>query len=133
MVETFECDEPAHADDARHGIDGSRNWRRKTFEIDSVMNAVNFRSGIRTALAKKVAAVIGFSRDELGGSADFAKEIVAAEVLHEILPMRCDAEWNAGNFFQEQRRVRCPVCEMNVHMVDVVAREKVCEVESIAC
>src|SRR5207249_5427001 len=44
MVETFECDEPAHADDARHGIDGGRNWRRKTFEIDPVVNAMNFRS-----------------------------------------------------------------------------------------
>ena len=133
MLKPLECNEPADTDDARHGIDRGCGRRRKMFEIDSVMNAVNFRSGIRTALAKKVAAVIGFSRDELGGSADFAKEIVAAEVLHEILPMRCDAEWNAGNFFQEQRRVRCPVCEMNVHMVDVVAHEKVCEVESIAC
>ena len=92
MVETFECDQPAHADDARYGIDGGRNWRRKTFEIDPVVNAVNFRSGIRTALAKKPAAVIGFSRNELRCGANLAKEIVATEIFHEILPVRGDAE-----------------------------------------
>ena len=132
ILEPLEWDEPAHADDARHGICSALSRRRKMFEIDSVVNAMNFRGGIRTALANQLAAVIGFSRDELRGGADFTKEIVTAEVLHEILPVRRDAEWNPGNFFQEKCGMRCAIGEMNVHMIHLVTREEVCEIEGIA-
>ena len=107
VVEPLECHKPAHADDARHMVGRDRRARRliiwpgKAFEVESVVNTVNFRGGIRTALAKKLTAVIGLSRDEFRRGADFSKEIIAAEVFHEILPMRGDAEWNARNFFQE--------------------------------
>src|SRR5262249_14169641 len=136
MLEPLECDKPANADDARPFKGRRRRFvvgRRKTFEIDPVVNAVNFRSGIRTAVAKKLTTVIGLSCDELRRSADFTKQVVTAEVLHEILPVRGDAEWNAGNFFQEKCGVRRAVREMNVHMIDIVTREKICEVKSVAC
>ena len=68
--------------------------RRKTFEIDAVVNPVNFRRGIGTTLAEQVAAVIGFGCDEFRCGADLAQQIVAAEILHKILPVRRDAERN---------------------------------------
>src|SRR5437667_107953 len=116
ILEPLERDEPAHADDARHGICSALSRRRKMFEIDSVVNAMNFRGGIRTALANQLAAVIGFSRDELRGGADFTKEIVTAEVLHEILPVRRHAEWNPGNFFQQKCGMRCAIGEMTGYL-----------------
>ena len=78
MLKSLKFNEPANTDNARHVIHRDQSWRWKTFEIDSVVNTVNFASGIRTALAKKLAAVIGLGRDELGRSADLAKKIVAA-------------------------------------------------------
>jgi hypothetical protein len=94
MTESLECDEPADADDARHGIVGHRNWNRKPFEIDSVVNTVNFLHGIGTTLAEQIPAVIGFSGNKLRSVADFAKEIIAGKVLHEVLSVRRDAERN---------------------------------------
>src|SRR5439155_19872417 len=107
--------------------------RRKMFEIDSVVNAMNFRGRIRPALAKKPPTVIGLSRDELRGSADLAKEFVAAAVFRKILPMRRDAERNARNFFQEKCSVRCAIGEVNVYMIDALTRKKGCEIQGIAC
>ena len=69
--------------------------RWKTRQINSIINPVNFRRGIRAALAKQLEAIIGFGSNELGSSADFAKEIIAAKILHEILSVGCYAEWNA--------------------------------------
>jgi len=60
---------------------------------------VDFRSGIRTPLAKQLATVIGLGRDKLRSRADFAQEIVVAQIGHEILPVRRDAEGDAGNLF----------------------------------
>ena len=65
---------------------------RKTRLVHPVINAVN--SGVRAALAEQVAAVIRFGRNELRGSADFPQQVIIAEVLHEILSVRGDAEWN---------------------------------------
>ena len=56
---------------------------------------MNFRGGVRASLAKKFAAVIGLSSNELRRSADFTKEIVAAEVFHEILAVRRHTEGDA--------------------------------------
>src|SRR5947207_637320 len=42
------------------------------------------------------------------------------------------AERNTGDFFQEDRSVRRAVGEMNVKMIDSIAREKVREIERIA-
>src|SRR5207248_4139909 len=42
------------------------------------------------------------------------------------------AERNAGDFFQEDRSVRRAVGEVNVKMIDSIAREKVREIERIA-
>ncbi len=64
-------------------------------EVNPVINPVNFRSGVRTALAKQLTAVIGFGGDELGRRADFAKEIVIAKILHKILPVRGHTERNS--------------------------------------
>src|SRR5437870_13537174 len=91
ILEPLEWDEPAHADDARHGICSALSRRRKVLEIDSGVNAMNFRGAIRTALADQLAAVIGLSSDELRGGADFTKQIVTAELRHEILPVRRSA------------------------------------------
>src|SRR5207247_9328210 len=104
----------------------------KMIQIESVVNTMNVPGRILTALAKKTPTVIGLSRDELRGSADLAKEIVAAEVFHKILPMRRDAERNARNFFQEKCSVRCPIGEVNVYMIDALTRKEVCEIEGIA-
>ena len=74
VVEPLERHEPANTDDARHMVGRDDSLlavarglrfvirRRKAFEIHSVVNTVNFRGGIRTAPAKKLAAVIGLSR-----------------------------------------------------------------------
>ena len=67
---------------------------RKTGQVHSVVNTVNFRSRIRTSLAEQVATVIRFGRNERRGSADFPQQIIIAEVFHEILSVRRDAEWN---------------------------------------
>ena len=45
--------------------------------------------------------------------------------------MRRNTEWNPGNLFEEQRCVRRPVGEMNVHVVDFVTPEEICEIEAI--
>src|SRR4051794_12360924 len=132
MFKAFECDQPADADDSwdRRNVWG-RNRRRESFQIDPIINTMNFRRGIRAALAEKVATVIGLRGYELRGRANFAKQIVAAEILHKILAMRGDAEWDPGNLFQKKRCVRCAIGEMNMHMVDLLPREEVCEVKSI--
>ena len=144
MLESLKFNEPADADDVR-GLVGRRHRllaagrsRRfairhgKAFEINSVVNAVNFCCRIGTARAKKLTTVIGLSRDELRGRADLAKKIVAAEVFHEVLPVRGDAEWNPGNFFQKKRSVRCAIGEMHVYMLDIISPEEVCEIKRIA-
>src|SRR5205814_8696426 len=51
---SLKFNESANTDNARHVIHRGQSWRWKTFEIDSVVNPVNFASGIRTALAKKL-------------------------------------------------------------------------------
>ena len=71
IVETFEWNQPADAHDARDVIVG-RTEHRKTFEIDAIVNLVNFRRGIGTTLAEQVAAVIGFGCDEFRCGADLA-------------------------------------------------------------
>ena len=42
-------------------------------QINSVVNAVNFRNGVGTTLAKQVATIIGLGRDEFRFCADFAQ------------------------------------------------------------
>ena len=58
--------------------------------------------------------------------------LVSVAVTYEVLPVRSDAEWNPGNLFQEDSSVRCAIGEMDVHMVNAVACEKICEIESVA-
>ena len=73
IVETFECNQPADADDARLVGRDCRARRfnagcRKTFEIDPVVNSVNFRRGIRTTLTEQIPASItasSFNLDDL--------------------------------------------------------------------
>ena len=132
MLKSLKFNESANTNNARHVSHRGQSWRWKTFDIDSVVNAVNFGSGTRTALAKKLAAVIGLGRDELGRSADLAKKIVAAQVLHEILTMCRDAERNAGNFLQKNCGMRRAIGKMHMHMIDPVAREEVGEIEGVA-
>jgi hypothetical protein len=67
--------------------------RWKTLQIHPVVNAVN--SGIGTALAEQIAAVIRFDCNELRGGADFPQQVIIAKILHEILAVRGDAEWNS--------------------------------------
>src|SRR5438046_2609567 len=64
----------------------------KTLQIDPIVNAMNFRSEIRTALTKQLTTVIRFGHNELCGSADFPQKIVVAKILHEILSVRGDTE-----------------------------------------
>ena len=58
---------------------------------------MDFRSRIRAPLAKQLATVIGLGRDKLRSHADFAQKFVVAQIGHEILPVRRDAEGDAGN------------------------------------
>ena len=95
MLESFECNKPAHADDARHSIHRGRSQRREMVEVNPVIDPVNFCSGIWAPLAKQLAAIISYSRNKLRGGADFAQEIIVAQVLHEILPVRRYAERNS--------------------------------------
>ncbi len=101
-------------------------------QINAVINAVNFRSGVGTTLAKQVATIIGLGRDKLRCRADFPEQIIIAEIFHEILSVRGDAERNSRDCFQEKGRVRCAVGEMNVKMIDATTREKLGEIEGIA-
>ena len=64
-------------------------------EIDPVVNPMNFRGRIRAALAKQLAAVIGFGRYKRRRGADFTQEIIVAQILHEILSVRGDTERNS--------------------------------------
>ena len=104
----------------------------KTRQVDAIVDPVNFPGRIRAPLAKQLTAVISFSRDKLGGGADFTQKISVTEVLHEILSVCRDTERNFRNFFQENGRVRCSVCEMHMKMIDAVVRKKVREVKRIA-
>src|SRR5207247_8711872 len=94
MLKSLECNEAANADDARHEISRQRGWRRKPVEIDPIINPMNFRCRIGTTLTEEIATVIGFGRDKFRRTTDLAKQIVAAEVFHKILAVRCDAERN---------------------------------------
>ena len=93
---------------------------------------MNLCCRIGTAPAKKLTTVIGLSRDELRGRADLSKQIIAAEIFHEVLPVRSDAEWDPGNFFKQKRSVRCAIGEMHVYMLDIISPEEVCEIKRIA-
>src|SRR5260370_22782697 len=101
-------------------------------QINPVINAVNFRGGIRATLAKKIATIIGLGRDKLRSRTDLAQEIVITEIFHEILSVRGDTERNSRDCFQEKSRVRCAVGKMNVKMIDAAAYEKLGEVKGIA-
>src|SRR5260370_17161698 len=72
MLESFECNQPADADDPRHGVGrrAERGW--KTLEINAVVDPVNFRGEIRAPLAKHLAAVISFSLHEFPDRAAFS-------------------------------------------------------------
>ena len=133
MLESFECNKPAHADDAWRcvGLRWQQVWKR--LQIDPIINPVNFRGGIRTPLAKQLATVIGFGRNKLRVGADFAQEIIIAKVLHEILSVCRNAERNSGNFFHEKRGMRCAIGKVDMKTIDAVAREKIREIERVAC
>src|SRR4029453_8802756 len=132
IFESFERDKPADADDARDWVCRRGKRHRKKLQIDAVVDPVNFPGGIRAPLAKQLTAVISFSRDKLSGGADFTQELIVTEVLHEILSVCRNTKRNFRNFFQENGRVRCPISEVHMKMIDAVAREKVREVERIA-
>src|ERR1700680_2240722 len=114
MFESLERNKPADAEDSRRGIYRRRKRRRESFQIDPVIDPVDLRRRIWAALAKQLAAVIGFGRDKLCCGADFAQKIVVSQIDHEILAVRGDAEGDAGNFFQEKRGVGCAVGEVDV-------------------
>ena len=101
ILETFECNQSSNTHDLWDMVGRDRRacgvttWHRKTLKIDSVVNAMNLCRGSRTTLAKQVAAVIGFGGNKFRRGANLAEKIVAAEVLHKILPVRGHAEWNA--------------------------------------
>src|SRR5256885_13078548 len=101
ILETFECNQPSNAHDSRHGISSRQTGDRKTFEIDSIINTVNFCRRRGTTPAKQIAAVISFGGDKCCRSANVAEKIVAAEIFHEILAVRRDAEWNACNLLEK--------------------------------
>ena len=94
---------------------------------------MNFRRRIRTTPTKQVAAVIRLGCHEFRRLTDLAEQVVAAEIFHEILPVRRDAERNARNFLEGKCRVRRAIREVNVHMIHTAARKKFREVEGIAC
>src|SRR4051794_40283989 len=105
---------------------------RETFEIDAVVNYVNFSRGIGATLAEQIAAVIGFCCDEFRCGANLAEQSVAAEILHKVLPVGGDAEWNARNFLQKNCGVRGAICEMHMHMIHTPSRKEVGEIQRIA-
>ena len=104
---------------------------QKISEIHSVIDTVNLVGCSRAALRHQAAAVFGFHGDELGRVADLAEEIVVAEIGHEILTVRGDAERDIGHRFQEKRGMRRAVREMDVEMVDLVSREKLGEIGGV--
>ena len=72
LVETLECNLPANAHDPWDASTIAGAGLLKTFEIYSVVNPVNFRRGIGTALTEQVATVIGLGCDEFRCGADLA-------------------------------------------------------------
>ena len=103
------------------GETGSGCRRRKNCRIHSVVNAMNLRRRFRAALLDQSTAVVGLDRDKFRRVANFAEQIVLREVGHEILAMRGDAEWNAAQRFEKDRRVRGAIGEMNVNVLDAFA------------
>ena len=79
----------------------------------------------------KAAAVFRFHRDKFRFVADFAQQIVVAEIGHEILAVRGDAERNVRHRFQKQRGVRGAIGEMDMKMIDRVPPEKLREIAGV--
>src|SRR5262249_50000736 len=126
VLESLKRNQSADTDDARHCIlRHSVMRRRKTRQVHPVINTVNFRSRIGAALAQQVAAVIGFGRNELRGSANLPQQVIIAEVLHEILSVCRYAEWNPRNLFQEHRGVRRSIREVHMNMIHAAALEMI--------
>ena len=92
---------------------------------------MKLRTRVWTQLPKQITAVIQFSSNTFRCGADIAQQIFAPEVLHKILTVRRDAEWNPGNFLEEKRGVRCTIRKMDVHMIHATAREEIREIQSV--
>ena len=71
LLKPFERNKPSDADDHWRWVQCGRKPEREMLEIDPVVNPVNFRGRIRAALAKQLAAVIGFGRYKRRRGADF--------------------------------------------------------------
>ena len=124
IFEALESDEPPDAQDF-HGpaVSDMRRLVQKIAQIHSVIDAMNFRGGLRAALHHQPAAVFGLDRDKFRRGANFPEKIVAPEVSHEILAVRRNAEREIGHRLQKQGGVRRAIGEVDMKMVDLVPDE----------
>ena len=93
---------------------------------------MNLAGRIRAPRRHQAAAVFGLDRDKFGFVADLAQQIVVAEIGHEILAVRGDAERDVRHRFQEKRGMRGAVREVNMKMVDLLALEEFREIAGVS-
>ncbi len=93
---------------------------------------MNLARRIRAARRHQAAAVFRLDRDKFRCVTDLAQQVVIAEIGHEILAVRRDAERDVGHRFQEKRGVRGAVGEVNMKMLDLMALEEFREIAGVA-
>ena len=101
-------------------------------QINAVIDPVNFFCGLGTLLDEQLATVVAHCDNERSFAAHFAQQFVAANIKHEVLRVRREAESDFADLLDEERGVGRVPSEMHMKMRHATAGEVVGEKKRVA-